>query len=120
LPVIRPGRGAVLLPGNQEHAMHALAQEMAREINVSRPLSDKSRSSRLLARVAQNRDRAAFAGLFKIGKIAIRESIQFIGGAIIAFPTADKFEHHLTPIVCRLISCLSRFLFMPGCVAARC
>lgn len=44
--------------------MQALAQAMGQEINARRPVSDHSRVSRLLARVAQNRDRAAFTDLF--------------------------------------------------------
>jgi RNA polymerase sigma factor (sigma-70 family) len=49
---------------NSNYVVHALALEMAGEINAIRPVSDQSRTSGLLARAAQNRDRGAFAVLF--------------------------------------------------------
>jgi RNA polymerase sigma-70 factor (ECF subfamily) len=49
---------------NSNYVVHALALEMAGEINAIRPVSDQSRTSGLLARAAQNRDRGAFADLF--------------------------------------------------------
>jgi RNA polymerase sigma-70 factor (ECF subfamily) len=62
--VIRRMHGTVILLDNQEHAMQASAYVMGQKISASRPSNDQSLSSRLLARVAQNRDRAAFAELF--------------------------------------------------------
>jgi RNA polymerase sigma-70 factor (ECF subfamily) len=64
LAVIRRLCQAVILLDNQEHAMPALAHVMNQKINASRPLSEQSRANLLLTRVAQNRDRSAFADLF--------------------------------------------------------
>lgn len=44
--------------------MQTAAHAMRQETKETRPLSDQSRAARLLARVAQNRDRDAFSDLF--------------------------------------------------------
>jgi RNA polymerase sigma-70 factor, ECF subfamily len=62
--VIHGLRQPVSLPDDQDHAMQAVPHMMGQEIHASKPSSEQSRTSRLLARIAQNRDRTAFADLF--------------------------------------------------------